>query len=303
LLSHSNTIISGNNITANTNYGISLSSSGNSSIIGNNFKNNGHGIGMDSSSSNNLIYLNNFVGNTVQAVSSPAINVWDDGYPTGGNYWSDYNGTDLHSGPSQNLNGSDGIGDTPYIIDANNTDHYPIMNPYTTSPDSNVTLNFPLGTNITSLSIKEYTSATSPYLPLPNETGPIYNVTLRTASGVPGLVRVGIHYDPGLVSNASRLVIAQFDFPVGDVNHDNRVNLQDLVLLAIAYNSVPGNPKWNPNADLNGDGKVSLQDLVLMANHYGQTGAGWIDHPTTVDTANNFVYCTTDHFSGIGIHL
>ena len=54
--------------------------------------------------------------------------------------------------------------------------------------------------------------------------------------------------------------------------------------------------------DLNGDGKVSLADLVLMANHYGQTGAGWIDHPTTVDTINNFVYCTTDHFSGIGIH-
>jgi len=29
---------------------------------------------------------------------------------------------------------SDGIGDTPYVIDANTTDYYPLMNPY--SPNS-----------------------------------------------------------------------------------------------------------------------------------------------------------------------
>jgi hypothetical protein len=36
----------------------------------------------------------------------------------------------LYSGPGQNLPGSDGIGDTPYVIDANNTDHYPLMKPW-----------------------------------------------------------------------------------------------------------------------------------------------------------------------------
>jgi len=45
-------------------------------------------------------------------------NIWDDGYPSGGNYWSDYTGVDLDR---------DGIGDTEYVIDANNTDHYPLM--------------------------------------------------------------------------------------------------------------------------------------------------------------------------------
>jgi hypothetical protein len=58
-------------------------------------------------------------------------NKWDNGYPSGGNYWSDYNGTDLYSGPYQNVTGSDGIGDTPYVIDANNTDHYPLMGAFT----------------------------------------------------------------------------------------------------------------------------------------------------------------------------
>jgi len=57
-------------------------------------------------------------------------NLWDNDYPSGGNYWSDYVGVDVKRGPNQDLPGSDGIGDTPYIIDTDNRDHYPLMNPY-----------------------------------------------------------------------------------------------------------------------------------------------------------------------------
>jgi len=64
-------------------------------------------------------------------------NTWDDGYPSGGNYWSDYNGTDYYRGPHQNETGSDGIGDTPYIFintainraNDDNVDRYPLMKP------------------------------------------------------------------------------------------------------------------------------------------------------------------------------
>jgi parallel beta-helix repeat protein len=80
-------------------------------------------------SSNNNILHNNFIKKTQQVVDhhwsipdvNASINVWDDGYPSGGNYWSDYNGTDVNH---------DGIGDTAYIIDANNLDHYPLMTQY-----------------------------------------------------------------------------------------------------------------------------------------------------------------------------
>jgi hypothetical protein len=57
----------------------------------------------------------------------------------------------------------------------------------------------------------------------------------------------------------------------GDINGDGKVSLSDLVLLGKAYNSRPGDGKWNPNADINSDGTVGLSDLVIMAKHYNQS--------------------------------
>ncbi|HVP16172.1 MAG TPA: dockerin type I domain-containing protein [candidate division Zixibacteria bacterium] len=187
-----------------------------------------------------------------------------------------------------------------------------------TSPDANVILNFPPGISIQSVSVIEYPSA-SPYPPLLNAIGPIYNITVvkgtstpslassslagrSLTSGFAGLVTIGIHYDPSLVNDPSKLVIAQFDFLLGDVNHDGKVNPLDLLVITKALFSTPKSRNWNPNCDLNGDGRVDLKDLCLALQNLGKT-AKWNDRLTTVDTANNFVYCTTDHLSGIGIHI
>ena len=59
--------------------------------------------------------------------SSSSSNVWNDSYPSGGNYWNDYRGVDNFCGPYQNETGSDGIGDTPNVIYGSNIDHYPFM--------------------------------------------------------------------------------------------------------------------------------------------------------------------------------
>ena len=61
-----------------------------------------------------MIYHNNLINN--QASDSSSINSWSSGYPSGGNYWSDYTGTDLKKGLNQDQPGIDGIGDTPYNI-------------------------------------------------------------------------------------------------------------------------------------------------------------------------------------------
>jgi parallel beta-helix repeat protein len=113
------------------------SSDGNT-ITENTLRNNYYGLsigywglyGLEDQNNNNMIYHNNLVGNTKQELSLNSVNMWDDGYPSGGNYWSDCTGTDTYAGTYQNEIGSDGISDTPYIIDENNKDRYPLMKPY-----------------------------------------------------------------------------------------------------------------------------------------------------------------------------
>jgi parallel beta-helix repeat protein len=126
-----NTTISNNIITSNHEEGIFVESY--NVIGGNTIANNSLG-GLYVRGIGNVIQHNNFVSNSGQVVlERPDLgNVWDDGYPSGGNYWSDYNSTDLKSGPYQNETGSDGIGDTPYIINATCTDRYPLMAPFNT---------------------------------------------------------------------------------------------------------------------------------------------------------------------------
>jgi len=81
----------------------------------------------------NIVYHNDFIDNTNQGLDWRCFNTWDNGYPSGGNYWSDYIGTDEKSGPNQDQLGSDGIGDIPYMIEGNR-DRYPLINPWGSAP-------------------------------------------------------------------------------------------------------------------------------------------------------------------------
>jgi parallel beta-helix repeat protein len=126
LYNTNSTTVSGNNITGNSEVGIALYSTYGSTLSNNNAIGNGDGIQL-ANSSNNTIYHNNFINNTREVVLFSSANTWDDSYPSGGNYWSDYRADDRLSGPFQNETGSDGIGDTAYTIDGINIDHYPLM--------------------------------------------------------------------------------------------------------------------------------------------------------------------------------
>jgi len=86
------------------------------------------------SSSDNLIYNNNFIDNCIQVLSDKSVNHWDVGYPIAGNYWGDYTDVDQYSGPNQDQPGSDGIWDHPHVINENNKDHYPLVNPWAIAP-------------------------------------------------------------------------------------------------------------------------------------------------------------------------
>jgi len=85
-------------------------------ISGNTIANNGEGAHVFQSS-DNIFYHNNFISNTKQVYFDVSlVNLWDNGAE--GNYWSDYDGKDTEG---------NGIGDTPYVIDAKNQDNYPLM--------------------------------------------------------------------------------------------------------------------------------------------------------------------------------
>jgi len=106
--------------------GLTFFESNNNSIIGNRISNNSVAACLHKSN-DNIFYGNSFTHNIQDVISnfhspfsepsgSYSVNRWDN--ENEGNYWSKYNGTDLDN---------DGVGDSPHVLDANNTDHYPLM--------------------------------------------------------------------------------------------------------------------------------------------------------------------------------
>ena len=151
-----NVIIEGHNISIDVRTGIQLGFSDNNEIINNSISSfNWAGVWLQFSNNNtivnnsvfdnqycgiylqsgndNMIYHNNFSNNSLQASDASGNNSWDNDYPDGGNYWSDYTGIDNFTGPSQDIPGNDGIGDTNYPNIGGGTgtvDDYPLMTPF-----------------------------------------------------------------------------------------------------------------------------------------------------------------------------
>jgi len=139
----SNNVIYGNNIRNNEMEGIEIWRSSNNLVSRNSITDNMVGANLYNSSDNRF-YHNSFINNTGwQAYSYGSTNVWDDDYPSGGNYWSDYSDKypsvkDRYQGKNQDAHGSDGIWDSPYAIGyalvATDQDRYPLVNPWDNIP-------------------------------------------------------------------------------------------------------------------------------------------------------------------------
>ncbi len=86
-----------------------------------------------------VVYHNNFLNGSmvnVQLLSNTQGTIaWNETLPVGGNYWSNYTG-----------NGPDGIGSTPYSINAINTDYYPLTSQWDMYSITFVETGLPAGT-------------------------------------------------------------------------------------------------------------------------------------------------------------
>ncbi|MFO8051180.1 MAG: NosD domain-containing protein, partial [Thermoplasmatota archaeon] len=130
-LSYSNSnILKKSNISYNK-YGINLGNCGDNRIIRNRISlNTEQGIHLWNTRSN-TIHHNHLLRNEIHARSN-YYNELNASYPVGGNFWDNYTGIDIYSGPDQDQPGSDGIGDTPYAEitgGSGSRDIYPLMFP------------------------------------------------------------------------------------------------------------------------------------------------------------------------------
>jgi len=299
--SSSHNSILGNSIDANNGYGVSLwGSCDNNRISGNNITSNSYGIGLGSSSSNSFIH-NSFMSNTQQVQSDNSTNTWDDGYPSGGNYWSDYAGNDTYSGLYQNETGSDGIGDTSYIADLNSKDHYPLMKTWS-PPDAAVFLLATLKTIIG----QGFTEIVSVTFENQGNKIEVFNITVYANSNI-------IHSDQIMLETASRTLnfvwnttgfaygnytMSAYAAPLpeeedvadnnctsnipvhvgvpGDVSGvvlgdpDGKCDMRDINYVLTLFNTYPSSSNWKPNSDINNDGTVNFRDIQIAILNFGK---------------------------------
>jgi parallel beta-helix repeat protein len=296
-------MIFNNEITGNQYFGV-LITGGSSTIFENNITSNNYGIYVNSSqpSNGNLIYHNN-LNNTHQAVTSAVAGLWDIGYPSGGNYWSDYNDIDTCTGPFQNETGSDGIGDTPYVIDADNQDRYPLMNPHTPQPGvavinvspfkTVVGLDYCLNTSVTVANLGDYPQAfnvtvyadgtqieTQP-ITLENDTSTTTTFTWNTTDFAYGNYTLSAYAWPipeeaDVADNNHTCTYNVHVGVAGDVSgpavgvYDGTTNMRDIQYLILLFNTNPDSPNWKPNADVNNDGTVNMRDIQIAILNFNQ---------------------------------
>jgi parallel beta-helix repeat protein len=281
------------NILSSGGAGICLESDGNS-VYANTISGNDVGINITNSNDNEF-YHNNFEGNSVQLhISVSTGNTWDNGYPSGGNYWSDHTAIDVHGGPYQNETGSDGIVDTPYVVAGNDVDNYPLSKPFSlhnigitklvgskTVVGQSYTLRISVKIQNLGMYDESFTLIVSA-----NETvldrvavgvtmkkSVAFDLSLSTSKLTVGNYTLSVVTDnlPGETENSDNSFNCSVTVTIpGDLNGDFTVDIYDAIILANAYNSKPGGQYWNPNADINSDNIVDIYDAIILANHYNQ---------------------------------
>jgi rhodanese-related sulfurtransferase len=86
------------------------------------------------------------------------------------------------------------------------------------------------------------------------------NITLANAAS----------QDTSMMVSGSGNICAVVTF-LADLDKNGKVDIFDVTIIARAYGSKIGDPKWNAIADLNEDGVINILDVTIVARDYGKT--------------------------------
>ncbi len=298
MYSSSQNNITGNSIVSNSYFGIEVYDSSNIGISVNRIADNYEGIGLSYTSSSSVIH-NDFINHTLQVYAVETVAAWDNGYPSGGNYWSDYTGVDLKSGPNQDQSGSDGIGDAPYNCSGNNQDRYPLMQTFANIavqrvvPSKTVVgqgYNLSIQVQVenqgweaqtTDVTIYVNTEIISTFanLAMPGRSQLILSSTWQTGTYTKGNYTISIVATPvpGEVDTTDDSYIWTVHLGVpGDVSstvpgvYDGKVDMKDIAYLVSLFNTKPSSLNWQPNADVNNDGVCNMKDIATAIAYFNK---------------------------------
>jgi parallel beta-helix repeat protein len=281
LFNSANSIITGNCIVGNSYEGVGLYYSSYNIITDNSITNNQVGIGFYDSSSNSIFH-NSFTNNAYQVHTETSVNVWDNGYPSGGNYWSDYFGVDSNG---------DGIGDTPYPIDENNQDRYPLMRPWTNIAISKIALSKNIvgqgyasyiyvsvqnqGWNTETIDITIYANTTptiQEQMTLASRSSVNATLIWDSSSLSKGNYTISAVADtvPGETDTEDNTLIdgwVKVTIP-GDVTGEGTCNMLDIQIMINKFLASPPDPRYNPNVDVNNDGSINMVEIQIAINNF-----------------------------------
>jgi hypothetical protein len=98
------------------------------------------------------------------------------------------------------------------------------------------------------------------YIPPPPDVYTIFGICVGnlTISGVGRVIR---DMESGL----------RIELVPPDINHDRRVDIIDIAVLARAFGSKLGDSRWNADADIQEDGTINILDIGIVAKSFGKT--------------------------------